>query len=64
LLDEPGQRQIEAGDGGLRFGGLQPGGIRFDRSQAVVEANLRRVFGNGFDHTDAVLEMADLHANV
>ena len=64
MLDELFERQVQAADGGLRFGGFEAGGLRGDGALAVGEENFRRDFRNGFDDAHAVLRMAYVHADM
>ncbi|MGA3163789.1 MAG: hypothetical protein ABSD77_06300 [Verrucomicrobiota bacterium] len=64
LLDEMFERNVQTAHRGLRLGGFQPGGFRRDGVFAVVKLNVSRDFGNRPDCSQAILRMANRHADM
>ena len=64
LLDQLCQRQIQPANTCLRLRWFQPARLRRHRAPAVVELDVRRRLRDRLHHSDAILRVPDLHADV
>ena len=64
LLDELLEWNFEAGERGVGVGGFEAGDVGFDGALGVGELDVGGELGNGFDGAEAVLRVADGHADV